>query len=92
VSEVTSSQNVNNSNNVTGGGVHCDCEPYAVTFPAGQTSIPFDVPIIDDNAVEGDKNFRLTIMRKLLPNDVTRDKPGRATLTIVDDDCELYCR
>jgi len=30
-------------------------------------------------------------MRRSLPNDVIRGNPGRATLTIVDDDCELLC-
>ena len=88
VSEVTSSQNVNSSNNVTGGGVDYDSGPYTVTFTAGQTSVPFDVAIIDNNILEANEDFTLTIIQSSLPDGVTRGNPFRATVTILDNDRE----
>ena len=87
VSEVTSSQNVNSSNN-TGGGVDYDSGPYTVTFPAGTTRASFDVPINDDNFCENNEDFTLTILRGTLPDGITREG-GRGTVTIVDDDCSV---
>ena len=86
MSEVTSSQNVNSSNDVTGGGVDYDSGQYTVTFPAGETSVPFDIGIIDDNIHEDNEDFDLTITRKTLPDGVTPGNPNSATVTIVDDD------
>ena len=86
MSEVTSSQNVNSSNNVTGGGVDYDSGPYTVTFNAGQTSASIDVPINNDNILEDDEDFILTIMAGTLPDGVTRDGDGQATVTIIDDE------
>ena len=60
--------------------------PYTVTFPAGQTTATFDVPINDDDILEGNENFILTIDQTSLPSNVTRGDPGEATVTIVDDD------
>ena len=60
--------------------------PYTVTFPAGQTTATFDVPIIDDSILEGSEDFILTIDETSLPDGVTRGNPGEATVTIVDDD------
>jgi len=57
-----------------------------VTFPSGVTSVPFDVPITDDNILEGNEDFTLTIDSSLLPDGVTRGNPGSATVTIVDND------
>ena len=86
MSEVTSSQNVNSSNNVTEGGVDYDSGIYNVIIPAGVTSVPFDVGINDDNILENAENFDLTIIRNTLPDGVTRDNPNSATVTIVDND------
>ena len=60
--------------------------PYTVTFSAGTTRVPFNVPINDDMILEGNENFILTINETALPSDVTRGNPGRATVTIVDND------
>ena len=60
--------------------------PYSVTIPAGQTTATFDVPINDDDVLEGNENFMLTINETALSPDVTRGNPGEATVTIVDDD------
>ena len=89
MSEVTSSQNVNSSNNVTGKGVDYDSGRYTATFPAGVTSVPFDVPINDDNILEGNEDFSVIILPDTLPAGVTSGDPGSATVTIVDDDRKL---
>ena len=86
MSEVTSSQNINSSNNVTDGGVDYDSGPYTVTFTAGVTSVPFDVPINDDNILENTENFTVTIVMGALPTGVTRGDPGSATVNIMDND------
>ena len=86
VSEVTSSQNVNSSNNVTGGGVDYDSGPYSVTIVAGDTSASVSVPINDDNILENVEDFMVTIMAGPLPDGVTRGNPGSATVNILDND------
>ena len=65
--------------------------PYTVTFPAGQTTATFNVPITDNMILEGNENFMLTINSSSLPDNVTRSTPGEATVTIVDDDGKLFC-
>ena len=61
--------------------------PYTVTFPAGQTTATFDVPINDDNILEDNENFILTIDETSLPSDVIHFSAGHnSTVTIVDDD------
>ena len=61
--------------------------PYTVTFPAGVTSVPFNVSIIDDMIFEGNEDFMLTIdPSSLIPTGVTVGSPDQATVTIVDDD------
>ena len=92
MSKVTSSQNVNSSNNITGGGVDYDSGLYTVTFTAGMTMASFNVPINDDDIMENDEDFTLTIRSGTLPNRVTRLSPSQSTVTIVDDDSEsFYC-
>ena len=58
--------------------------PYTVTFPAGQTTATFNVPITDDMILEGIENFMLTI-NQTLPTNVTRGTPNEATVTIYED-------
>ena len=60
--------------------------PYSVTFSPGQTSAAFDIPIIDDNILEENYNFMLTMNSSSLPNSVTRGNPDQTTVTIVDND------
>ena len=87
MSEVTSSQNVNSSNNVTGGRVDYDSGPYTVTFPTGDTIVPFNVPINDDNILENTEMFTVTIDPSL-PSRVTVGNPDQSTVTIMDNDGE----
>ena len=63
--------------------------PYTVTFPAGTTTVPLDIPINDDDIYEINENFTLTINSSSLPTGVTVGNPGQATVTIVDDDRKL---
>ena len=60
--------------------------PYTVTFLAGQTTATFDVPINDDNILEGNENFIFTINASSLPSDVSVGDPDQAIVTIVDSD------
>ena len=60
--------------------------PYTVTIPAGQTTATFNISINDDDEVEGDEDFTLTINGTSLPTNVTRGTTGEATVTIVNDD------
>ena len=60
--------------------------PYTVTFPAGSTTATFDVPINNDDILEGSENFILNIDGTSLPTGVTADNPDEATVTIVDND------
>ena len=62
---------------------------YTVTFPAGQTTTTLNIPINDDDILEIDENFMLTINQTSLPTDVTHGNPGQATVTIVDNDRKM---
>ena len=64
--------------------------PYTVIFAAGVTMVAFDVPVNDDNILEGNENFMLTINSSSLPSNVTVGDPGEATVTIVDNDRKIF--
>ena len=66
-----------------------DSGPYNITFQAGTTSVPFNVSITDDNILEDDENFLLTVDLSLLPDNITASDPYQATVTIVDKDGKL---
>jgi len=72
--------------NFTGGGVDYDTGPHTVKFLAGQVNASFQVPINDDNILEANESFTLTIDISSLPNGVTVGDPGNTTVIIVDDD------
>jgi len=54
-------------------------------------AISFNVHIMDDEILESDEMFRLSIKSNSLPNSVSVDDPNEATVTIVDDDCK-FCK
>ena len=60
--------------------------PYTVRFPAGQITATFNVPIIDNDIVEGNENFMLNINETSLLTGITRGDPGGSTVLIVDND------
>ena len=64
--------------------------PYTITFLAGQTTATFDVPINDDNVIEGNENFMLTIDSSSLPTGLTVGDPGQAAVTIMEEGKEVY--
>ena len=70
------------------GGVDYDSGPYTVTFPAGVTSVPFDVPIIDDDALEKRETFYIIIVRLSLPKGISCGTTCRSRVTIINDDCK----
>ena len=67
-------------------GVDYDSGPFAVTFPAGNTNVSFDVNVSTDHLVEDDENFFLTIDLSSLPTGVIISSPHQTNVTIVDDD------
>ena len=75
---------------MTGGGVDYTSGPYTKIIRAGETRVPFAVPIIDDDVLEGNENFNLTISTPSPPNRVTVTNPYQASVTIVDDDGKIY--
>ena len=66
-----------------------DSGPYSITFPAGTTSVLFNISITDDNILESDENFLLTVDLFSLPSNITASNPYQATVTIVDKDGKL---
>ena len=71
-----------------GGGIDYDSGLYNVTFPSGRTTVSFNVPINDDNVLEYDEQFDLTIISSSLPNGFTVDNPSQVVVTIIDNDSE----
>ena len=74
--------------NFTGGGVDYNSGPYNVTIPAGQISVPFNVPINDDNVFEESEEFLLTIDQSSSLNGVIIGSPNVTVVTIQDNDGE----
>lgn len=64
--------------------------PYTVTFIAGMTRASFNITINDDNVVEGNESFTLSIDSFSPIGSATVGSPFQATVTIYDDDCELW--
>jgi len=75
--------------NITG-GVDYDSGPYTVTFPAGVTSVPFNVPIINDNIFEPNEEFYLTLTPKFLPDNVFLEGILEAKIVIKGNDGNLH--
>ena len=71
---------------VIGRGVDYGPGPYEVIFLPGEISASFDIPITDDNVLEGNERFNLIINSSSLPNRVTVTTPDHANVTIVDND------
>ena len=74
---------------VTGGRVDYESGPYTVIIPAEESSIQFDISIVDDDVLEGNERFNLIINSSSLPNHVTVTTPYQARVIIVDNDGEL---
>ena len=70
-------------------GSDYEFEPNMIEFIPGITRMGFDVLIIDDNLVEGNETFILSIDESSLPESVTVDNRNQAIVTIVDDDSKI---
>ena len=65
--------------------------PYSVYVAAGVTNISFGIGIHNDNDIERNEIFNIFIDATSLPyNIILDDDINSATVTILDDDCELY--
>ena len=71
------------------GGIDYFPGPFSVTFPAGVTSVPFNVTLADDDLVEPYETFTLYIDTSSLPDSVKRVYPYSVSVTIVDDDSKF---
>ena len=60
--------------------------PYSVQFNIGVTSVPFSVPIINDDLLESIETFELSVKQSALPASVTSVDPDQTTVTIVAND------
>ena len=59
-----------------------------VTIPAGQTSVNYNIPIIDDGAFENQEQFQaeLFLVPGTTPSAVTLGTPNPTTIQINDND------
>ena len=57
-------------------------EDYTVTFPAGQISVPIEIPVTDFVMLGDTISFNITIDESSLPNRVSISDPDRASLTV----------
>ena len=64
--------------------------PFNVTIPAGETSVPFNISIIDDNVFERNETFNISVDSSSLPSRVLVQPDCVLMITIVDDDGELH--
>ena len=71
---------------LTGGGVDYKSGPYFITFPAGVTRVSFVVVITNDNVLEGDEKFSLSIDRRTMQPYQRVHNSNQVTVTIYDDD------
>ena len=60
-----------------------------MTIPAGQISVPFHVPINDDNVFEQNEDFLLTIDKSSSLNGVIIGSPNVTVVNISDNDGEF---
>ena len=69
-----------------GNNTDYDSGPYNVTFSAGNTSIPFEVNITNDNILESNETFSLNIISSSASDRVTIGSLRQSAMTIVDND------
>lgn len=60
--------------------------PYRITIPAGQTEVPFNISLPNDDMSEENKEFDLVIVIRSLIDRFIRGRINRARITIMDDD------
>ena len=74
------------------GGVDYNSGPYDVTFHVGETNASFDVSIINDNLLERNENFTLTIIvvNSLSRKVTTTNAIAQTTVNIIDNDSKCW--
>ena len=73
----------------TAGSDYHDPVVTTVTFGDGVTSVSYPVPILNDNVIEDTETFTVTLNTS---ESYVNIADGTATVTILDDDSELfYC-
>ena len=78
--------------NIITGGDDYESGPFVATIPAGETSLAFNISIIDDNIFEQNEFFTLTIDSSSLPTRVSMQRNCLLVVTIVDDDGKLCAK
>ena len=71
---------------MTGGGVDYETGPYTVTILAGETRSSLNISINDDDILEDNESFDLSIIPLSLHNRVVLGNPSQAAVTIVAND------
>ena len=66
-----------------------DSGPYTATITTGNDRTTISIPVNDDDIVEGNENFVVTIEMSSLPNDFVLGTDSQATVTIRDEDSKL---
>ena len=69
-----------------GEGVDYFSGPYMVMFEVGMTNGSFNVSIRDDNILESNEMFNLSIDASSLPSGISVGDIGVTTVTILDND------
>lgn len=72
--------------NFIGEGVDYTPESYDIMLLNGMTRAAFNISIINDDILERNENFTLTIDQSTLPSSVTIGDASQATVIIEDDD------
>ena len=72
------------------GNTDYNSEPYTVIFSPGVIRYQFDVLIVDDNILENDETFRLSINASSLIRGVTVGSVDQATVNIFDEDGKYH--
>ena len=71
----------------TAGSDYYDPVVTTVTFEGGVMSVSYPVPILNDNVIEDTETFTVTLNTS---ESYVNIVDGTATVTILDDDSELY--
>ena len=92
ITEVDLWNDCNIANLIVGNNVDYDSGPYTVIIPAGNENVMFDVSIIDDNQLEMNETFELSIESTSLSSRVfpgtSTSLPSTTTVYIINDDIQ----
>ena len=75
-----------------GGGVDYNSGPYTVQFNVGVTRVSFNISVNNDNILESNETFGLSVDKPSLPNRVTASTPDQATVIVLANDGKYRVR